>query len=58
VTRENVAAKIDNFYKLQPTLCALNIEFDKNMIDKIMKEERSISLRVLYQLRMVLEKVS
>ena len=27
------------------------------MVDKIMKKERGISLRLLYQLKMVLEKV-
>lgn len=57
MTRENVAAKIDNFTKLQPTLRALNIKFDSKMIDGIMKEERGIALRVLYQLKMALEKV-
>jgi hypothetical protein len=57
VNRENVAAKIDNFTKLQPTLRALKIKFDSKMIDGIMKEERGVALRLLYQLKMSLEKV-
>jgi hypothetical protein len=43
-----VAAKIDNFSKLQPTLRNLKIKFDSQMIDGIMKEERGIALRLLY----------
>jgi hypothetical protein len=52
-----VAAKIDNFTKLQPTLRKLQIKFDSKMIDGIMKEERGVALRLLYQLKMSLEKV-
>ena len=48
VCRENVAAKIDNFTKLQPTFRNLNIKFDSKMIDGIMKEERGVALRLLY----------
>lgn len=55
--REHVAAKIDNFTKLQPTFKNLNIKFDSKIIDSIMKEERGIALRLLYQLKMALEKV-
>jgi len=43
-----VAAKIDNFSKLQPTLRNLKIKLDSQMIDGIMKEERGIALRLLY----------
>lgn len=35
----------------------LNIKFDSKMVDKIMKRERGIALRLLYQLKMCLEKV-
>ncbi len=52
-----MAAKIDNFTKLQPTFRNLNIKFDSKMIDGIMKEERGVALRLLYQLKMALEKV-
>lgn len=52
-----MAAKIDNFTKLQPTLRKLQVKFDSKMIDGIMKEERGVALRLLYQLKMSLEKV-
>lgn len=35
----------------------LKIKFNSAMIDQIMKGERGIALRLLYQLRMALEKV-
>ena len=35
----------------------LNIKFDSKMVDKIMKRERGLALRLLYQLKMCLEKV-
>ena len=46
-----------NFEKLEPTLRNLNIKFDSRLVDKIMKKERGYALRLLYQLKMVLEKV-
>ena len=52
-----MAAKIDNFSKIQQTLRNLRVKFDSQMIDKIMKEERGVALRLLYQLKMSLEKV-
>jgi len=55
--RDNVASKIDNFNKLQPTLKNLKVKFDSKVIDLIMKEERGVALRILYQLKMALEKV-
>jgi hypothetical protein len=55
--RENVASKIDNFTKLQPTLRNLGVKFDSKTIDGIMKGERGTALRLLYQLKMALEKV-
>ena len=48
---------MDNFQKLDPTLRNLKIKFDSNMIDKIMKQERGQALRLLYQLKMIMEKV-
>jgi len=35
----------------------LNIKFDSRQVDKIMKQERGFALRLLYQLKMILEKV-
>ena len=46
-----------NFEKLEPTLRNLNIKFDSRQVDKIMKQERGFALRLLYQLKMILEKV-
>lgn len=46
-----------NFEKLEPTLRNLNIKFDSQQVDKIMKQERGFALRLLYQLKMILEKV-
>jgi hypothetical protein len=48
---------VKNFEKLEPTLRNLKIKFDSKMVDKIMKGERGHSLRLLYQLKMILEKV-
>lgn len=35
----------------------LKVKFDSDLINKIMKEERGAALRLLYQLKMALEKV-
>jgi hypothetical protein len=42
---------------LETTLRNLKVKFDSKMVDQIMKEERGIALRLLYQLKMALEKV-
>jgi hypothetical protein len=55
--RNNVAANMDNFFKLQTTLMNLKIKFDSKLINQIMKEERGAALRLLYQMKMALEKV-
>jgi len=46
-----------NFEKLEPTLRNLKIKFDSQQVDRIMKKERGVALRLLYQLKMMLEKV-
>ncbi len=46
--RNNVAANMDNFFKLQTTLMNLKIKFDSKLINQIMKEERGAALRLLY----------
>ena len=48
---------MQNFEKLDPTLRNLKIKCDSKMVDKIMKKERGHALRLLYQLKMMLEKV-
>ena len=55
--RDPISHRLQNFEKLEPTLRNLKIKFDSKMVDKIMKKERGVSLRLLYQLKMVLEKV-
>ena len=52
-----VAHKMGNFEKLEPTLRNLKIKFDSQLVDKIMKRDRGVALRLLYQLKMMLEKV-
>jgi hypothetical protein len=42
---------------LETTLRNLKVKFDSKMVDQIMKEDRGIALRLLYQLKMALEKV-
>lgn len=56
-TKDNITSKVKNFEKLEPTLRNLNIKFDSQSVDKIMKKERGYALRMLYQLKMILEKV-
>jgi len=46
-----------NFEKLEPTLRSLNIQFNSKTVERIMSRERGQALRLLYQLKMVLEKV-
>ena len=57
ISRDAISHRLQNFEKLEPTLRNLNIKFDSKMVDKIMKRERGIALRLLYQLKMCLEKV-
>ena len=42
---------------LEPTFRNLKIKFDSRMVDQVMKGERGLALRLLYQLKMALEKV-
>jgi len=37
-----------NFEKLEPTLRNLKIKFDSQQVDRIMKKERGVALRLLY----------
>jgi hypothetical protein len=38
---------------LEPTFKILQIKFDSNIVEKIIKEEKGVSLTLLYQLKMV-----
>ena len=55
--RDAISHRLQNFEKLEPSLRNLNIKFDSKMVDKIMKRERGLALRLLYQLKMCLKKV-
>ena len=46
-----------NFEKLEPTLRSLRVKFNSKTVEQIMSRERGESLRLLYQLKMCLEKV-
>lgn len=52
-----MSSRVKNFERLEPTLRNLKIKFDSHLVDKIMKQERGYALRLLYQLKMILEKV-
>jgi hypothetical protein len=41
-----------------PVMRNLKLKFDSNIAEKIMNEERGVALRLLYQMKMALEKVS
>ncbi|CDW76374.1 sperm flagellar protein 2 [Stylonychia lemnae] len=55
--KSDVASNLENFNKLFPTLRNLKVKFDSDMVDNIIKQQRGSALRLLYQLKMVLEKV-
>lgn len=55
--RDVISHRVKNFEKLEPTFRNLHVKFDSNLVDKIMKGERGCALRLLYQLKMILEKV-
>jgi hypothetical protein len=46
-----------NFEKLEPTLRCLHIQFNSKTVERILAQERGQALRLLYQIKMVLEKV-
>lgn len=46
-----------NFEKLEPTFRSLGVQFNSKTVEKIMMRDRGQSLRMLYQLKIILEKV-
>lgn len=56
--RNTKEVKISNFSQILPVMRNLNLKFDSNITEKIIGEERGVALRILYQLKMALEKVS
>uniref|UniRef100_A0A8C4RLI1 Sperm flagellar protein 2 n=1 Tax=Erpetoichthys calabaricus TaxID=27687 RepID=A0A8C4RLI1_ERPCA len=49
-------SKLNNFTRIEPTLHLLGIPFDLNIAEAIMKEQRGIAARLLYQLFIALQK--
>lgn len=57
VRRSDVASNLENFNKLFPTLKNLKVKFNSDLVNAIIKQDRGSALRLLYQLKMALEKV-
>eukprot|EP00831_Metopus_contortus_P001338 TRINITY_DN10487_c0_g1_i6.p1 TRINITY_DN10487_c0_g1~~TRINITY_DN10487_c0_g1_i6.p1 ORF type:complete len:334 (+),score=71.02 TRINITY_DN10487_c0_g1_i6:3-1004(+) len=56
--RNTKEIKISNFMLVLPVMRNLKLKFDSNIAEKIMNEDRGVALRLLYQMKMALEKVS
>ena len=54
---DEISHHLQNFEKLELSLRTLHIEFNSEMVDKIIKRERGVALYLVYQLKMCLEKV-
>ena len=49
-------AKVKNFQTVEAALRSLKVKFDGKLIHQIMQEERGAALRLLYQLKLAIEK--
>jgi hypothetical protein len=47
---------VNNFYKVEDALRKLKIKFEGKQIHNIMNEERGAALRLLYQIKLALQK--
>ena len=47
---------MNNFYKIEEAMRFLKVRFDAKMTHNIMQEERGAALRLLYQLKLAIEK--
>ena len=54
--RNNKEAKVNNFYLIEDALRMLKVRFDGKMTHSIMQEERGAALRLLYQLKLAIQK--
>jgi negative regulator of genetic competence, sporulation and motility len=54
--KTNKEAKVHNFYQIEDSLRYLKVPFDAKLSHQIMNEERGASLRLLYQLKLALDK--
>lgn len=56
-TKNATSHYVMNFERLESTLRALKIQFNSKIVEQVMRGERGLALRLLYQIKMVLEKV-
>lgn len=56
ITRTNKEAKVHNFYLVEDALRRIKVKFDAKLIYQIMNEERGASLRLLYQIKLAIDK--
>lgn len=54
--RFNKEAKVTNFFQVEEVLRHIGVKFDAKLIHMIMNEERGASLRLLYQIKLALDK--
>ena len=54
--RSNKESKVNNFYQIEDCLRLLKVPFDAKLTHQVMNEERGASLRLLYQLKLALER--
>ena len=47
---------MNNFYKIEEAMRFLKVRFDAKMTHNIMQEERGAALRLLYQLKLAIQK--
>lgn len=46
-------AMINNFTRLQPTLKSLGVRFNSNVANALIREDRGVALKVLYDIKRV-----
>lgn len=55
--KANKEGKVNNFYMVEDALRACKIKFDGKLIHNIMGAERGAALRLLYQMKLALQKM-
>lgn len=55
--RPNKESRIRNFQQVEAVLRQLKIKFDAKLINQIMNEERGAALRLLFQIKLAIEKL-
>lgn len=57
LNRLNKEAKVTNFFQVEEVLRHIGVKFDAKLIHMIMNEERGASIRLLYQIKLALDKL-